>query len=129
MTQNTRLSDQQYQLMQVLWQMGEGSAKAVQSGLKDLSLAHTTIATILTRLEKKGVLTSRTEGRERIFTPRISENEAQKSMISSLVGTLFKGDDKQLLAHLVKETDINTDELDAIRQLLDNKPGKGISDD
>ncbi|WP_262694856.1 BlaI/MecI/CopY family transcriptional regulator [Kordiimonas aquimaris] len=129
MTKNTKLSDQQYQLMSVLWNIGEGSAKTVQSGLEDVTLAHTTIATILTRLEKKGVLTSRTEGRERIFTPRISENEAQKSMISSLVGTLFKGDDRQLLAHLVKENEIDDAELNAIQQILNNKTVTGESND
>lgn len=129
MTNNTRLSDQQYQLMSVLWEIGEGSAKAVQSGLEDIALAHTTIATILTRLEKKGVLASRTEGRERIFTPRISESEAQKSMISSLVGTLFKGDDRQLLAHLVKENDIDDDELSAIQQILSKKTITGEKND
>ena len=129
MTKNTKLSDQQYQLMSVLWEIGEGSAKTVQTGLKDMSLAHTTIATILTRLEKKGVLTSRTEGRERIFTPRVSENDAQKSMISSLVGTLFQGDDRQLLAHLVKENYIDNNELDAIQQILNKKPAKEGSND
>lgn len=129
MTKNTKLSDQQYQLMAVLWKIGEGSAKSVQSRLEGVALAHTTIATILTRLEKKGVLTSRTEGRERIFTPRISENEAQKSMISSLVGTLFKGDDRQLLAHLVKENDIDDDELNAIQQILNKKTIAGEKND
>lgn len=121
MSNIVKLSDQQYQLMAVLWKNGEGSAKFVHSNLEGTPLAHTTIATILTRLEKKGVLSSRSEGRERIFTPLVTQNDAQKSMISSLVGTLFKGDDRQLLAHLVKETDIDDAELDAIKEILEGK--------
>ncbi len=118
MTDGVKLSDQQFQLMQALWHLGEGSAKAVQAQLSHLGLAHTTIATILTRLEKKGVLSSRTEGRERIFVPIVSEGDVRRSMVSSLVGTLFKGDDRQLLAHLVKESDLQQDDLDEIQKML-----------
>lgn len=118
MTDSVKLSDQQFQLMQALWQLGEGSAKAVQTRVAHMGLAHTTVATILTRLEKKGVLTSRTEGRERIFEPTVSEGAVRRSMISSLVSTLFKGDDRQLLAHLVKESDLQADDLDEIQKML-----------
>lgn len=118
MTDSVRLSDQQYGIMQVLWQEGEGSAKSVQQALDGPGLAHTTIATILSRLEKKGVLSSRTEGRERIYVPEISESAARRSMVSSLVSTLFKGDDRQLLAHLVKESDLKADDLEEIKELL-----------
>ncbi len=119
MTESIKLSDQQYQLMQALWILGEGSAKAVQAQVQELGLAHTTVATILTRLEKKGVLSSRTVGRERVFAPTVSEGAVRKSMISSLVGTLFKGDDRQLLAHLVKESDLHANDLDDIQKMLE----------
>lgn len=118
MNDSVKLSDQQYQVMRALWQLGEGSAKAVQNQASHMGLAHTTIATILTRLEKKGVLTSHTQGRERVFQPVVSEGEVRHSMISSLVGTLFKGDDRQLLAHLVKESDLQADDLDEIQKML-----------
>ncbi len=118
MTDSVKLSDQQYQLMQALWQLGEGSAKTVQNQASHMGLAHTTVATILTRLEKKGVLSSRTEGRERVFKPTVSEGAVRRSMVSSLVGTLFKGDDRQLLAHLVKESDLQADDLDEIQKML-----------
>jgi len=104
--------------MQALWHLGEGSTKSVHTQLAHMGLAHTTVATILTRLEKRGVLSSRTEGRERIYTPLVSENAARRSMVSSLVSTLFKGDDKQLLAHLVKESDLEGGDLEDIQQML-----------
>lgn len=118
MTESVKLSDQQYQLMQALWHLSEGSAKSVHAQLSHLGLAHTTVATILTRLEKRGVLSSRTEGRERIYTPLVSENAARRSMVSSLVSTLFKGDDRQLLAHLVQESDLESNDLADIQKML-----------
>lgn len=119
MSGNIKLSDQQYQMVQALWHLGEGSAKDVQQALQDVSLAHTTVGTILSRLEKKGVLASEPRGRERVYRPLISDGDVKRSMVSSLVSTLFKGDSKALLAHLVKEGEIDSDELSDIRQLIE----------
>jgi len=118
MAANIKLSDQQYQIVQALWALGEGSARDVQQHLSGLGLAHTTIGTILTRLEKRGVLSSSPRGRERVFKTLISEGDVKRSMVSSLVSTLFKGDSKALLAHLVKEGDIAENELGEIEALL-----------
>lgn len=119
MSGEVKLSEQQYQLMQVLWHRGEASAKTVMQALPEAKLAHTTVATILSRLEKRGVLSSRSEGREKLFSPLVSESDVKRSMVSSLVGTLFKGDNKALLAHLVKESDIQESELDDIRSMIE----------
>jgi len=118
MAANIKLSDQQYQIVQALWALSEGSARDVQQHLSGLGLAHTTIGTILTRLEKRGVLSSSPRGRERVFKTLISEGDVKRSMVSSLVSTLFKGDSKALLAHLVKEGDIAENELGEIEALL-----------
>ncbi len=120
MADNVRLSDQQFRVMEVLWRKTEASAKMVQQEMDGPPLAHTTIATILTRLEKKAVLTSRTQGRERMFKPLVSERDARRSMISSLVSTLFNGDDRKLLAHLVKENDFDEAELEQIKTLIED---------
>lgn len=123
MSGNIKLSDQQYMMVQALWSLGEGSAKDVQHALQDVSLAHTTIGTILSRLEKKGVLSSSTRGRERVYRAEISESDVKRSMVSSLVSTIFKGDSKALLAHLVREGEIDQDELGDIKSMID-KGGK-----
>ncbi len=123
MSGNIKLSDQQYMMVQALWSLGEGSAKDVQQALQDVSLAHTTIGTILSRLEKKGVLSSATRGRERVYRAEISESDVKRSMVSSLVSTIFKGDSKALLAHLVREGEIDKDELRDIKNLIE-KGGK-----
>jgi len=118
MAANIKLSDQQYQIVQALWALNGGSARDVQRHLSGLGLAHTTIGTILTRLEKRGVLSSETRGRERVFRTLISEGDVKRSMVSSLVSTLFKGDSKALLAHLVSEGDIDKTELGELEALL-----------
>lgn len=113
-----KLSDQQYKIIKVLWSLNKGSAKQVQAGMPGQPLAHTTIGTMLSRLEKRGILASETIGRERFYTPLFSEGEVNRSMVSSLVSTIFKGDASALLAHLVQESEFEDDDLESIRQLL-----------
>ena len=113
-----KLSDQQYKIMKILWMKGEASARQIQEELSG-ELAHTTVGTMLSRLEKKDILSSRIQGRERFYKHLVSETDVNKSMVSSLVSTLFKGDPSALVAHLVKESEIDKDELDSIRDLIE----------
>jgi len=119
MSKDTRLSDQQFQIVQAVSRLGEASAKDVMQALAHLSLAHTTIATVLTRLERRGILASSVQGRERFYRNLVDESTIRRSMVSSLVTTLFKGDSAALMAHLVSEGEVKADELDALRLLID----------
>ena len=118
MTEEVRLSAQQQRILHILWRQGEASAKQVQQALNG-KLAHTTVGTMLSRLEKRGVLTSDVKARERYYRPVVSENEVRRTMVSDLVATIFKGDPKALVAHLVRENDIEADDLEAIRRMLE----------
>lgn len=116
------LSELQLAVMRVLWERGETATAAVQSALAPRrSLAHTTVATLLTRLEKRGLVASRREGRQLVYRPLISEKEVRRSMVSDLVTTLFKGDPKALMTHLVRESEIRPGDLERVRELLERE--------
>lgn len=121
MSKQFKLSNQQLQMVQALSRLGEGGAKDVQRELVHLELAYTTIATVLSRLEKKGVLRSTVRGRERIYSCAVEEQALQRSMVSSLVSSLFDGDSKALMAHLVEEGEFQPEELDELRRLIKRK--------
>lgn len=119
MSGTVKLTSQQYAIMQVLWEQGSASARQVQQALADEGWAHTTIGTVMSRLEKKEILSSQTQGRERFYQPMIKESDVKRSMVSGLVSAVFKGDPKQLLAHMLKEGDIDKDDLKDIGKMLD----------
>ncbi len=112
------LSDLQYDLMRVLWQAGELSVADATAALAERDLAHTTVATLLTRLEKRGVVSSRREGRMLLYRPCISEAQVRRSMVSSLIAQVFRGDPGALLAHLIREREVAPGDLEQVRALL-----------
>lgn len=120
------LSELQLAVMRQLWTRDEASTAEVAEGLRDegRALAHTTVATLLTRLEKRGVLASRREGRGLVYRATISESQVQRSMVSGLVASLFEGRASALLSHLIASKEVGDDELAQMRALLDRKTKK-----
>ena len=113
------LGDLQHAIMAVLWERGEASASAVHEALREeRGLAPTTIATMLRKMEDKGVVTHRAEGRQFLYRPTVSEELVRRSMVGDLVERLFGGDPKALVAHLVSEHEIAPAELVDLRKRL-----------
>lgn len=113
------LSDLQLDVMRVLWRQGEVATPEVAAALAEArGLAHTTVATLLSRLEKRGVVAARRDGRQLFYTAKVSEDQVRRSMVGELVASLFGGDSRALLAHLVREDDVEPADLDAMRRLL-----------
>ena len=115
------LSDLQLAVMRVLWTRGEASTAEVVDAIGDRGLAHTTVATILTRLEKRDLVDAHKDGRQLVYRARVSESQVRRSMVAGLVHSLFGGDANALMSHLVDQDAVAPDELDKLRQLV----GKG----
>lgn len=121
-TDNISLSDLQLAMMQVIWQSPGASIASIAEGLRpERDLAHTTVATLLNRLEKRGVIRSEKDNRQLQYYPTISQKQIKRSMVSNLLATLFKGNPSELLSHLVNETEIDKDALNQMRSLLEHK--------
>jgi len=116
------LSELQISVVRVLWRNGETSVTDIAKVLGDeRGLKHTTVATLLTRLEKRGVVEQRREGRQLIYRALISEPQVRRSMVADLVGSLFGGDSRELVAHLVRESDLAPGDLENLRKRLARK--------
>ncbi len=113
------LSDLQLDVMRALWRGAASVADVVAALAATRDLAHTTVATLLTRLEKRGLVAVRRDGRQLLYSARVSESQVRRSMVSGLIQSLFRGDPRALLAHLVNEDDVAPDDLGRVRALLE----------
>jgi predicted transcriptional regulator len=114
------LGELQHAIMRVLWQRDEATVAEVHEALhEERGLAPTTIATMLRKMEDKGVVDHRVEGRHFIYRPVISEDEVRTSMVGELLDRLFAGDPAALVSHLVSDHDLEDEEMDRLRALLE----------
>ena len=118
-TSQHHLGDLQLAIMRILWGRGEATVAEVHETLEpERGLALTTIATMLTKMEKKGVVDHRAEGRRFIFRPLVSEEQVRRSMVADLTSQLFRGDVTALVNHLLSEHEIDARELAQLRRLI-----------
>ena len=121
-TDDIALSELQLDVMRVLWR-GEASVADVAAALvTSRGLAHTTIATVLTRLGKRGLVEARRDGRQLVYRARVDESQVRRSMVGGLLDSLFGGDPGALLAHLLREREIAPGDLERARELLKQEP-------
>ncbi len=118
MDQRLRLGDLQVAILRVLWDEGEATVARVHEVVAGKRRALTTIATMLSKLERRGIVEHRVEGRQFVFRPRISEQEATRSMVADLTQKLFEGDVTALVSHLLTEQEIDREELVRLRRMI-----------
>lgn len=117
-----QLSDLQLAIMRVLWSRAEATVAQVHAGLQDeRNLAVTTIATVLSRLEKRGLVSHRRDGRQFVYRPLVSDREVQLSMLEELTDRVYQGDVTSLVSHLLHSRDVSTGDLARVKALIEKK--------
>jgi len=115
----TSLTDLQLAIMRILWDRAEATVLDVQNRLRpERDLAQTTIATLLSRLEKRGVVEHRLDGRQFVYRPLITEQDVRGSMVSELTELLFNGSSAALMSHLLRSREMNPGDLDRVKRMI-----------
>lgn len=120
MSELHHLTGLQIAILRVLWQRGEASVSDICEALRpERALAQTTVATVLSRLEKRGVVTHRREARQFLYQTAITEDDVRGSMVNELTDQLFHGDVAELVNHLLAERDIGANDLARVKKLIE----------
>jgi predicted transcriptional regulator len=120
------LTGLQLSILRVLWERGEATTQDVWERVTARRpLALTTVATIMSRLERKRVLSHRREGRQYVYRAMVTRSEVRRSKVKELTENLFGGDPAALLSHLVKTDEVDPEELKRIREMLDTAVENG----
>jgi predicted transcriptional regulator len=121
-----RLGDLQLRIMKVLWERGEATVGQVLDTLDDTdtSLAYTTIATMLRKMETRGLVTHRAEGRSFIYRAKVAAEDVSRSMANHLVDRLFEGSLLEAVHHLLSTREVSRDELRELEKLIAERKKK-----
>ena len=122
MPERHQLTELQLAILRVLWDKGEATVQDIWEALHpERGLAQTTVATMLSRLERRGVVTRRASPQSRQFHYRaaVTEPEVQHSMVGELTERLFDGDVTALVQHLLTGEDVSPGDIAKIRELIE----------
>ena len=116
-----RLTALQLAVMQVLWSRDEASVTDVQSAMMGRRLALTTVATMLVRLEQRGLVSHRAEGRQYIYRSRVSPAEVRETVTRELLRNLFDGDVAAFVSQLLDARKLTREEVADLQRLVRDK--------
>jgi BlaI family transcriptional regulator, penicillinase repressor len=121
-----RLGDLQLRIMKILWAREEATVAEVFEELgKGADLAYTTVATMLRKMEERGLIAHRTDGRAFVYRARVASEAVSRSMIDHLVDRMFEGNLTAAVNHLLTTREVSREELKALERLIaQRKKGK-----
>lgn len=119
--QNYELSDGELEVLKALWEQGPGTVRQVLEWLHERGrqIAYTTVQTVLTRLESKGVVRSDKRDLAFVFRPLVTRDRISRTRLSALVDQLYDGAAGSLVLHLVKTQRLTTAEVQELQKLIE----------
>ena len=117
-----QLTELQLAIMRVVWDRSEATVQDIWEALHaERGLAQTTVATMLSRLERRGVVTRRAppQARQYHYRAAVTEREVQHSMVGELTERLFDGDVTALVQHLLTGKDVSPGDIAKIRDMIE----------
>ncbi len=102
------LHELESEVMEEVWRQGETTVRSVLGALNasaDKERAYTTVMTIMARLDRKGVLRRRREGKTDIYSPVLGRQEYLDARAQAEVGALVEQYGEVALMHFARQMD------------------------
>lgn len=109
------LSNLEHQLMEVLWKRGPATAEKIRGALSPKhTLQDSTVRTILKRLEEKGYITHKNEGRAFVYSVVEKPRSVAVRAVRQILDRFCGGSLEQLLVGLVENEVVDRKELEEL---------------
>lgn len=119
-----KISDAEWQVMQVLWAQSPLNASEIVDRLAEQqNWSPRTIKTMLSRLVQKGALTFTQERNRYHYLPAVTQPACIRDASRSFLSRVFSGDTNLLLAHLVEAGRLSREDIETLKKTLEDKEG------
>jgi BlaI family penicillinase repressor len=122
MAKTPRISEAEWQVMDVLWTDSPRTANEIVDELANArEWEPATIKTMLNRLVKKGALRFRADGKRYLYTPAVTRDACVRSEGRTFLDRVFGGAAGDMIAHFVEDAKLSKAEIEQLRKLLERK--------
>lgn len=120
------IPDSELDVLKVLWSRNQATVREALETLRSCGRqwSYATVATLLDRLETKGLVTSDRSELAFVYRPAITSQEVRQKRLTSLVDKLYQGEPGLLVMHLLKSHPLDPGQASEVRSLLDEMTGE-----
>ena len=109
-------------ILEILWDKKQATAREISNSLEEIGerKAYSTVRTIIKRVVDKKIVAETIDSRKRIFiyTPLLSKEELEKSIVGSILGELLTKFNKSTISYLAEGLSDNEKEIKKIKKKL-----------
>ena len=124
MTEPAAISEAEWRVMEVIWDKKSALAAEVIDALAESQWNHRTIRTLLSRLVDKGILSAEPIGNRNRYSPSVSRTKCVKEAGQGFLKRIFGGDSEALLLHFAKNSKMDADQIERLRDVLTKRKVK-----
>lgn len=117
-----RLGRVQLMIMKVLWEKGRANAREITTAINRIEpIAHSTVQTLLRKLEAKGAIEHEVADRTFVFHSKVKEEQVKRGAACDVVDRVFGGSVAELVSCLIQNERVPAAELRRIRRLIEQQ--------
>ncbi|APX72271.1 CopY/TcrY family copper transport repressor [Companilactobacillus allii] len=122
MNEIENMTKAEWQVMRIIWTLGESTSKQVIDVLeKKTDWKQATIKTLIVRLHEKEFLKADVSSRPYVYHPEISEDDAIDQTVNNLFDNLCCMKKGEAIGDLIGSSDISKNEIQGLIEKLENK--------
>lgn len=112
-------TDAELEILGILWERGPVGLGQVYDGIREMRpVARTTVATMLGVMLEKGIVRRRAGADGYEWSASIGRDATARGMMGKMIDSVFGGSAMRMVAHLLEEGRLSSDQLAEIRRLL-----------
>lgn len=112
------ITESEWTVMKIVWHEPPKTLQDILGSLKHTEWSTTTIQTYLSRLVKKGALTTERQGKGYLYYPAVSEKDCQLAESKTFLSRVYDGSLSQMVKGFVKSGSLSEDELNELKKLI-----------
>lgn len=106
--------------MQIIWDLENCMVSEILEAIGEPKPPHSTVSSVVRILEKKGFLSHKAYGRTYVYSPIVTREHYSKFALGNMANKFFGGSMKRLVSFLVKENDLDLNEISDLMDDLEN---------
>ncbi len=120
------LARRERQIMDVIFKLGEATVGEVLERLPDPP-SYSSVRTIIRKIESKGLLTHRQDGKRYVYRAKQSRETASRTALQKLMDVFFSGSAPDTVAAImdVSAKTLDPDDLDRISKIIERARKEG----
>jgi BlaI family penicillinase repressor len=111
-----KLTKAEEQIMQILWNLGEGLVKDIRDRFDEPKPARNTVSTIIRILEKKGYVGHKDYGKVFVYYPVVMKNEYSGTQLFELLYDYFNNSFPAMVSYFAREKDLSIHDLEQMME-------------